>query len=150
MHTNRWRKAYLKRLPTVESSYLTLWKRQNCGDSKIGGCQELGSSNADPGQQDPLWLQYTHTHRLQKSRGGKGMLRPLSQEESTRPLPWQAFIVFLGPLHQRMSSFTMQRFVLGGYPLQTKERLALNTSKEDICNVKGEMVKPAMLHTWKV
>ena len=57
------------------------------------------------------------------------------------PLPWQAFIVFLGPLHQRWSSFTMHRFVFCGYLLQTKERVWLNTSKEDICNVKGEMVK---------
>ena len=32
----------------------------------------------------------------------------------------------------------MHRFVLGGYLLQTKERVSLNTSK-DICNVKGEM-----------
>ena len=44
----------------------------------------------------------------------------------------------------------MQRFVLGGYLLQTKERMSLNTSKEDICNVKGEVVELAMLHTWKV
>ena len=36
----------------------------------------------------------------------------------------------------------MHRFVLGGYFLQTtKERMSLNTSKKDICNVKGEMVK---------
>ena len=35
----------------------------------------------------------------------------------------------------------MPRFVLGDYLLQTKERMSLNTSKEDICNVKGEMVK---------
>ena len=36
----------------------------------------------------------------------------------------------------------MQRFVLSGYLLQTtKERMSLNTSKKDICNVKGEMVK---------
>ena len=35
----------------------------------------------------------------------------------------------------------MQRVVLGGYLLQTKERVLLNTSKEDICNVKGEMVE---------
>ena len=33
----------------------------------------------------------------------------------------------------------MHRFVLGGYLLQTKERVSLNTSKEDICN--GEMVE---------
>ena len=35
----------------------------------------------------------------------------------------------------------MQRFVLGGYLLQTKERVSLSTSKEDICNVKGEVVE---------
>ena len=35
----------------------------------------------------------------------------------------------------------MQRFVLGGYLLQTKERMSLNTSKKDICNVKGEVVE---------
>ena len=64
------------------------------------------------------------------------------KRRAPQPLPWQAFIVFLGPLHQRWSSFTMQRFVLSGYLLQTtKERMSLNTSKKDICNVKGEMVK---------
>ena len=30
---------------------------------------------------------------------------------------------------------------MGGYLLQTKERMSLNTSKKDICNVKGEMVQ---------
>ena len=70
------------------------------------------------------------------------MARPLPQEESA-----QAFIVFLGPLHQRRSSFTIQRFVSGGYLLQTKERVSLNTPKEDICNVKGEMVEKALSHT---
>ena len=69
------------------------------------------------------------------------MAWPLSQEASTLTLPRQAVIVFLGPLHQRWSSFIMHRFVLGGYLLQTKERVSLNTSKEDICNVKGEVVK---------
>ena len=67
-----------------------------------------------------------------------------------RPLLWQAFIGFLGPLHQRWFSFTTQRLVLGGYLLQTKERVSLNTSKEDICNVKREMVQTAMFHNWKV
>ena len=107
--------------------------------------------DADPSPQNlPLWPQHTNTHGLQKSCGGKGTAWPLSQEESAQPLPWQAFIVFLDPLHQRWSSFTMQRFVLGGYLLQTKERMSLNTSKKDICNVKGEMVQTAMFHTWKV
>ena len=35
----------------------------------------------------------------------------------------------------------MHRFVSGGHLLQTKQRMLLNTSKKDICNVKGEMVK---------
>ena len=51
-------------------------------------------------------------------------------------------MVFLGLLHQRWSSFTMHRFVLSGYLLQTtKERMSINTSKKDICNVKGEMAE---------
>ena len=53
-----------------------------------------------------------------------------------------AFLVFLGTLHQGWSSFTMHRFVLGGYLLQTtKEKMSVNTSKKDICNVKGEVVE---------
>ena len=36
--------------------------------------------DTDPGPQDPvLWLQYTNTHGLQKSCGGKGMAWPLSK-----------------------------------------------------------------------
>ena len=35
----------------------------------------------------------------------------------------------------------MHRFVWGGYLLQTKDRMSLNISKKDICNVKGEMVE---------
>ena len=35
----------------------------------------------------------------------------------------------------------MHRFVLGGYLLQTKERMSLNTSKKDICSGKREMVQ---------
>ena len=39
----------------------------------------------------------------------------------------------------------MHRFVLDGYLLQTtKDRMSLNTSKKDICNVKGEMVKTGL------
>ena len=80
-------------------------------------------SEADPGQQDPvLWWQQTDTHGLQKSCGEKGTARPLSksEREPLKPLPGQAFIVFLGTLHQGWSSFTMHRFVSGGYLLQTK------------------------------
>ena len=45
----------------------------------------MATSNADLGPQDLLLrFQYfnTHTHRLQRSCGGKGTARPLSQEES--------------------------------------------------------------------
>ena len=78
----------------------------------------LHLSDTDSGPQDPLWLQYSNTQGLQKSCGGKGTARPLFQEVSASeclshslrrktpwPLPWQAFIVFLGPLHQRWSSY---------------------------------------------
>ena len=34
--------------------------------------------------------------------------------------------------------------------MQTQERVLLNTSKEDICNVKGEVVQTARFHNWKV
>ena len=66
--------------------------------------------------------------------------RSLSQREGPlKPPPGQAFIVFLGTLHQGWSSFTVHRFVLGGYLLQTtKERTLINTSKKDICKCKGK------------
>ena len=109
-----------------------LWRHtllKLCCDQQIFGIEQKAQNrfkykyDADPALQDSLWLQYTHTHGLQKSREGKGNTWPLSQEENAGPLPWQAFIVFLGPLHQRRSSFTMQRFVLDGYLLQIKERV---------------------------
>ena len=43
--------------------------------------------DVDPSLQDPvLWLQYTNTHGLQKSCGGKGMAWPLSKWERARGL----------------------------------------------------------------
>ena len=64
------------------------------------------------------------------------------------PPPGQAFIVFLGPLYQGWSSFTMHRFVLGGYLLQTtKERMLLNTSKKDICKCKGKSGRTRLHYT---
>ena len=62
---------------------------------------------------------------------------PLPQEESAQPLPRQAFIVFLGPLHQRWPSFTMQRYVSGGYLLQTKERVSAEYIKGGYLQCKG-------------
>ena len=62
------------------------------------------------------------SHSL-KRRSPLSALATLSRGEPPH-LPWQAFIVFLGPLHQRRSSFTMQQFVWGSYLLQTKERVS--------------------------
>ena len=74
----------------------------------------------------------------------------LLSESERGPPPGQAFIVFLGTLHQGWSSLIMHRFVLGGYLLQTtKERMLLNTSKKVICNVKGEVVELVTFHTWE-
>ena len=68
----------------------------------------------------------------------KGCVAALQvRERAPKPLPGQTVIVFLDTLHQRWSSFTMHRFVLGGFLLQTtKERMLLNTSKKDICKCK--------------
>ena len=54
--------------------------------------------DADPSQQDLLWLQYSNTHGLQKSCGGKGMARPLPQEESALTLALTGFYCFSRPL----------------------------------------------------
>ena len=52
-------------------------------------------------------------------------------ERGPRLLPGQAFIAFLGTLHRGWFSFTMHRFAVGDYLLQTtKERMLLITSKE--------------------
>ena len=61
-------------------------------------------------------------------------------ERGPQPLPGQAFIAFLGTLHQGWSSFTMQSFTLGDYLLQiTKEKMLLITSKKkDVCKCKGK------------
>ena len=93
-----------------------------------------------------LWMQWTNSHRLQKSCGEKGMAWPhsLSEWESQRtrepgPLPGQAFIASLGTLHWGWSSFTMHRFTVGDYLLQTtKEKMLLITSKRRMLQIKGE------------
>ena len=67
--------------------------------------------------------------------------RSLSQREGpeTCPPPPQAFIAFLGTLHRGWSSFTMHRFTVGDYLLQTtKERMLLITSKRRLLQLKRE------------
>ena len=90
----------------------------------------MWKSDTDPGLQDPvLWPQYTNTHGLQKSCGGKGAVWPLSKLErgpkrESQPPPGQAFIVFLGILHGRWSSFTMHRFTTADYLLRTTKAVS--------------------------
>ena len=70
-------------------------------------------NDVDPGPQDPvLWLQYTNTHGLQKSCGGKGTAWPLSKWERVwgperaqerEPTPtWTGFYCFSGHITWRM------------------------------------------------
>ena len=68
-------------------------------------------------------------------RGREGQREP----KRAQHLPGQAFIAFLGTLHQGWSSFTMHRFALGDYLLQiTKERMLLTTSKKRMLQMQGE------------
>ena len=101
---------------------------------------------------EALWLRWDKFTWTTESCGGKGTAQPFSQEKSTWPLPWQAFIAFLGTLHWGWSSFTMHRFSLGGYLLQkTKERMLLITSKrKDIYKYKGKSDWTDYTHPWKV
>ena len=102
----------------------------------------LGTCDSDPGQQDPvLWRPETNTHGIQKSCGEKLMAWPFSKSERgpQSPPPGQAFIAFLGTLHQGWSSFTMHRFTVGDYLFQTtKDRILLITSKRRMLQLKGE------------
>ena len=130
-------------------------------------CSLLLSHDAHLSPQGLLWrFQYsnTHIHGLQTSCGGKGMAQPLSQEESAsdclchslkggapRALPWPAFIGFFRPLTSKKVLFYYTKVCFGWLSFADKrERMSLITSKEDLYNVKGEMVKKALSHTWRV
>ena len=69
------------------------------------------------------------------------MPQPLSQEESTPTLALTGFYRFSRPLTSKKVLLYYAEVCFGWLSLQTKERVSLNTSKEDICNVKGEMVE---------
>ena len=74
------------------------------------------------------------------------MAWPLSKEKEGQreprralPLPVQTFIAFLATLHREWSSFTMHRFTVGDYLLQTtKERMLLIISKKRVLQIKEE------------
>ena len=93
----------------------------------------------------------TRSHRLLSPVEEKGWHGHSLKRRARLPLPWQAFIVFLGTLHWGWSSFTMHRFTLGGYILQkTKERMLLITSKRrNICKCKRKSGWTGYTCPWK-
>ena len=94
----------------------------------------------------------TNSHRLPSPVEEKGRHSHSLKRRAPQPLPWQAFIAFLGTLPGGWSSFTMHRFTLGGYLLQkTKERMLLITSKrKGICKCKGKSGWTGYTCPWKV
>ena len=65
--------------------------------------------------------------------------RASESPRESRPLPGQAFIALLGTLHRGRSSFTLHKFTVGDYLLQTtKDRMLLIISKRRMLQLKGE------------
>ena len=65
--------------------------------------------------------------------------RASESPRESRPLPGQAFIALLGILHRGWSSFTLHKFTVGDYLLQTtKDRMLLIISKRRMLQLKGE------------
>ena len=77
-------------------------------------------------------------------------MRPLPQEGRALTLALTGFYFFSRPLTSKKVILYYAKVCFGWLSLQTQERVSLNTSKEDICNVKGEVVKRALFHAWKV
>ena len=88
-----------------------------------------------------LWMWWTNSHGLQKSGGEKGQHGHSLSERVPQPLPGQAFIAFLGALHQGRSSFIMHR--------KGCCYLLLTDNKEkDVANARGKAVELVTLHPW--
>ena len=86
------------------------------------------------GTTEILWRKRDGIATFQVREGKRARESP----RESQPLPVQAFIAFLGTLHQ-WSSFTMHRFTAGDYLLQTtKDRILLITSKRRMLQLKGE------------
>ena len=100
----------------------------------------------DPGLQDPcvvaaIYKYARTTEILWRKRDG---MATLSEREGERaresPTPaWTGFYCFSGHIIWGWSSFTMHRFTVGDYFLQTtKERMLLITSKRRMLQLQGE------------
>ena len=112
--------------------------------------------DADPGLQDLLlWPQYTNTHGLQKSCGGKGTAWPLSLEESAPTLALTGFYCFSRPLTSKMLLIYSAWVCFGWLSFtDNKGEDAAKYIKEEYLQCKGRNGRnhfgQVMLHTWKV
>ena len=78
-------------------------------------------------------------------------MRAKESPRESLTLPGQACIAFLGTLHGGWCSFTVHRFTIGDYLLQTtKDRMLLITSQRRMLQLKGKVVELITLHTWVV
>ena len=123
-----WREAFLKVpcpkdfLPRMRQLKPVFLKEYHSVDDEVTGLQCLWRCGWDE----------TNSHELLSPVEEKEWHHHCLKRRVRWPLPWQAFIAFLGTLHWEWSSFTTHRFALGGYLLQkTKERMLLITSKKE-------------------
>ena len=82
-------------------------------------------------------LQYTNTHELEKSCGGKGMARPLSQEESALTLALTGFYCFSGPLTSKMVLLYYAKVCFGWLSFSDKGEGAAKYIKGEYLQCKG-------------
>ena len=80
---------------------IDIYKIFSCSGKDLGGYDKRGC-DADPSQQDLLWLPYTHTHELQKSCGEKGAVWLLSKlKRGPLTSAWKGFYCFSGHITLR-------------------------------------------------
>ena len=91
-------------------------------------CGSNGQIHTD--YRNPVEKKGQHGHSPSEREG--------ERTRESRLLPGQAFTAFLGTLHRRWSSFTLHRFTISDYLLQTtKDRMLLITSKRRMLQLKG-------------
>ena len=100
----------------------------------------MRSPNADPSPWDPCIVaamdKFTGTTEILWRKGTAQLLS--KWERRPWPLPGQAFIAFLGSLHQGWSSFTLHRLALGSDRKQRSWCPLITSQKKDICKCKGK------------
>ena len=100
-----------------------------CGLRPVGSVRCGCSEQIHRDYRNPVEKKGQHGHSL--------------SERAPRPLPGQAFIAFLGALHQGRSPFIMHRFALGDYFLQITKKRMLQMQGEKV-------VELVTLHSWEV